>query len=78
MAGRRGLPKLFETKYFGLVLGLLVFALLVGITYGTTLIRNVEQKTLDFNFRMKNTLTRSRIQEGWLLSSRTPISPPTS
>jgi adenylate cyclase len=72
MAGRRGLPKLFETKYFGLVLGLLVFALLVGITYGTTLIRNVEQKTLDFNFRMKNTLTRSRIQEGVALVQQNP------
>lgn len=76
MAERKGLPKFFETKYFGLVLGLLVFALLVAITYGTTLIRNVEQKTLDFNFRMKNTLTRSRIQEGVALVQQNPnISP---
>jgi adenylate cyclase len=76
MAKRKGLPKVFETKYFGLFLGLVVFAAVLGVTYGTTLIRSIELKTLDFNFRMKNTFTRRRIQEGVSLVQQNPrISP---
>ena len=72
MAKRKGLPKIFETKYAGLFLGLFVFALMFAVTYGTTLVRSVELKTLDFNFRMKNTFTRRRIQEGVSLVQQNP------
>ncbi len=64
MAKRKGRPRIFDTKYFGLILGLVVFALVFALTYGTTLVRSIELKTLDFNFRMKNTFTRTRTQEG--------------
>lgn len=72
MAKGKGLPKILETKYIGLFLGLLVFALMFAVTYGTTLIRSIELKTMDFNFRMKNTFTRSRIQEGVSLVQQNP------
>ncbi len=76
MAKGKRRPRIFETKYFGLVLGLIVFAVVFALTYGTTLVRSVELKTLDFNFRMKSTITRTRTQEGVSVIQQNPrISP---
>jgi hypothetical protein len=60
----KGVAKRFlETKWFGLVIGLAVFGLLVALTWGTNIIRNIETRALDFNFRMKNPKVSTRIQE---------------
>jgi adenylate cyclase len=72
MAKRKGRARIFDTKYFGLILGLIVFALVIGLSYGTTLVRAIELKTLDFNFRMKNTFTRTRAQEGVSVVQQNP------
>lgn len=61
MAGK-GRSKFLETKYFGLVLGLLVFLLTFLVSQSTLLIDNLEFKVLDFNFRLKNTIRAQRIQ----------------
>ena len=67
---------LFETKYFGLLIGLLVFVLLFLIASQTVLISNLELNVLDFNFRLKNIARRTRVQEGVTLEQRNPkISP---
>jgi adenylate cyclase len=68
--------KIFETKYFGLIIGVLVFIVLVGLSSGTVLIDNIELNVLDFNFRLKSIVRRTRVQEGVTLEQRNPkISP---
>jgi len=68
--------KIFATKYFGLVIGLLVFLLLTAFMEGTVLIDNIELNVLDLNFKLKNIGRRTRVQEGVTLEKRNPnISP---
>ena len=68
--------KFFETKYFGLVIGVLVFLILYGVSSSTVLISGLEQSILDFNFRLKNITRRARVQEVVTLEKRNPkISP---
>lgn len=64
--------KVFETKYFGLIIGLLVFLLLTAFMEGTVLIDNIELNVLDLNFRLKNIGRRTRIQEGVTLEKKNP------
>jgi adenylate cyclase len=73
----KGFGKRFlETKWFGLLIGLAVFALMSGLAYGTLIINNLETKVLDFNFRMKNPKVSTRIQEGVTVEETNPrISP---
>ncbi len=72
---KRGL-KFFETRYFGLVIGVMVFLALAAISTQTVLVRNLELSVLDFNFRLKNIVRRTRVQEGVTLERRNPrISP---
>ncbi len=72
---KKGL-KIFETRYFGLVIGILVFLLLFALSEGTILISNLELKVLDFNFRLKNITRSTREQEGVTSIERNPkISP---
>ena len=76
MAGKKGTSKLLETRYFGLVIGLLVFVLLVGLNFGTILITQIDQKMLDFNFRLKSSLGATSIQQGVTVQQANPrISP---
>lgn len=68
--------RFFETKYFGLIIGIFVFALLLILSTQTVLISNLELNVLDFNFRLKNFARRTRVQEGVTLEQRNPkISP---
>lgn len=68
--------KIFATRYFGLVIGLLVFLLLTLFMEGTILIDNIELNVLDLNFKLKNIGRRTRVQEGVTLEKRSPnISP---
>ena len=68
--------KIFETRYFGLIIGVLVFLLLLALTYQTRLVDIVELGFLDFNFRLKNVIGRTRVQEGVTLEKKNPnISP---
>jgi len=66
----------FETKYFGLLIGLAMFGLLLLLSTQTVIINNLELNVLDFNFRLKNFARRTRVQEGVTLEQRNPkISP---
>ena len=70
MAGR-GL-KFLETRFFGLVIGVLVFLLLLVLSSQTVLISNLEMSVLDFNFRLKNIVRGTRVQEGVTVEQRNP------
>jgi adenylate cyclase len=72
---RRG-AKFLETKYFGLVIGVMVFALLWVLATQTALISYLEQLVLDINFGLKYAGEGRRVQEGVTLERRNPrISP---
>ncbi len=76
MADKKFWVRFLETKYFGLVIGLAVFALLALLSYGTVIVSSIEQKILDFNFRFKNVVTGKLIQQGVSSTERNPrISP---
>jgi adenylate cyclase len=64
MAIKKGTSKLFETRYFGLIIGVLVFLLLLLLSTGTVIVKSLEQKMLDLNFRWKNSISSTRVQEG--------------
>jgi adenylate cyclase len=72
MAEKRAASKFLETRYFGLLIGLIVFLLLLGLSEGTVLIKSIEQKMLDLNFRFKNTISSTRVQEGVSLVESNP------
>jgi len=66
----------FETKYFGLVIGALVFGILVLIGATSSLLDRVELRTLDVHFSLKNAFQRQTVQEGVTEIHRDPrISP---
>jgi adenylate cyclase len=72
---KRG-AKFLETRFFGLIIGVLVFLLLLLVSSQTVLFTNLEQSVLDFNFRLKNIVRRTRVQEGVTVEQRNPkISP---
>ncbi len=64
MAEKKGTSKFLETRYFGLIIGVFLFCLLISQNIGTNLITQIDQKMLDFNFRLKNTVTATNVQEG--------------
>ena len=67
---------IFETRYFGLLIGLVVFIILLVVASQTVLVKNLELNVLNFNFRLKNFARRERVQEGVTLERRNPkISP---
>lgn len=62
----------FETKNFGLLIGLLVFGVLLLISTQTVLISNLELKILDFNFRLKQNVLREQSMVGATVEQRNP------
>ena len=76
MAEKKGTSKLLETRYFGLFIGLLVFVLLFALNFGTILITQIDQKLLDFNFRLKSSVRATNVQQGVSVVQQNPrISP---
>ncbi len=56
--------KIFETKYFGLIIGLFLFGLIVLVNEGTSIFENIEEKMLDVHFGYKSFSRKSNLQEG--------------
>jgi adenylate cyclase len=66
----------FQTRNFGLVIGGIVFGALLAISTQTLLIESLELKVLDINFRLKQIVRRTRVQEGVTIQEKNPrISP---
>ncbi len=56
--------KLFEAKYFGLILGLFIVLFFILLSSFTSIIDNIEVKVLDIHFRYKNLVLAKTIQQG--------------
>ncbi len=74
MASKRA--RFFETKVFGLVIGLLIILVFIGIDQGTAILERLETKMLDVHFRLKTLYRPESTQEGAQVIQRNPnISP---
>jgi adenylate cyclase len=68
--------KIFETRYFGLIIGVLVAGVLVLLMFFTLIPERLELKTLTLHFRLKNVFQGETIQEGVVFQEQNPaISP---
>ncbi len=74
MAKKRS--KIFEVKYFGFIIGLLIFGLVLLVDNTTVVFDRLEMKMVDTHFRLKNVFRGETIQEGVTRVERNPkISP---
>ena len=74
MARSRGRLHFFETKHFGFVIGLLVFAFFYWLSFGLDVIENIEQSFfLDVCFNWKLTFRGEKIQEGVTVKRQNPF-----
>jgi adenylate cyclase len=64
MKERRFLSQLLETKYFGLIIGLAVFAIISALSVGTIIVNSMERKVLDLDFQMKQVVAPQREIKG--------------
>jgi len=75
MAGRR--TRFLEARYFGLLIGAVVFGIMFLLSFGTAVIRNVEENLfLDVYFNWKLTFKGQTVQEGVTLKTRNPFISP--
>jgi adenylate cyclase len=72
MARGKGRNKFFETKYFGLLLGILIAGLFLIISSSTTILSNLELKILDTHFYLKDTIRKTTTQAGVRKEVRNP------
>jgi adenylate cyclase len=70
MAKRRA--RIFETKYFSLIIAALVFGIFFVLANLTVLFDDVEHKVLDLHFFLKNTTQKRLFQEGVSVEARNP------
>jgi adenylate cyclase len=70
MAGKRA--KFLETRYFGLVLGLLVALIMLAVSSWTGLLTTLEYKTLDALFNLKTASRGTSLQKGTVVKASNP------
>ena len=78
MAKEKKRSKIFETKYFGLILGIVIVLLLFWLKEGVNLplLESMELKMSDVHFTFKNVILSENLQEGVNIERRNPkISP---
>ena len=74
--GKKGSIKVFDTKFFGLIIALFIFFLIIGADNFTDVTNKLKLKMLDVNFYLKNVSQKTYIQEGVTQSIQNPnISP---
>lgn len=71
MAGKKR-SKLFETRYFGLIIGAFVIALFLLLSSYTAVFDRLEMKMLDVHFNFKNVIRKTTVQEGVTVTRRNP------
>ncbi len=62
----------FETRYFGLVIGIFIIAVILLLSEFTGIFNTLEMKMLDVYFKYKNVVRRENIQEGVSFEQRNP------
>ncbi|MFW5812228.1 MAG: CHASE2 domain-containing protein, partial [Alkalispirochaetaceae bacterium] len=64
--------KLFETRYFGFVIGAVVVGIFHLLQFGTAIPDRLELRMLDAHFNLKNVFTQQSVQEGVTVVQRNP------
>ncbi|MCX7655454.1 MAG: adenylate/guanylate cyclase domain-containing protein [Treponemataceae bacterium] len=64
--------KLLQTKYFGLIIGLLVTGFLLFLDGSTPIFKDLNTKATDFQFYLKGMVTPKTIQEGVVATEENP------
>lgn len=72
MARTKKRAKIFETRYFGLIIGLFIVLLFYVVGTYTRITENLQLKMLDLQFNYKNIFLKEQIQEGVSLEIRNP------
>jgi len=72
MARLKKRKKIFETKYFGLIIGLFIVLVFYIIGNFTRITESLDLKMLDVQFNYKNVFLKEQIQEGVSLEVRNP------
>ncbi len=72
MAEQKNRKKIFEVKYFGLIIGVFVIGLILLISFTTEIINRLEVKIIDTHFNLKNIFVQESIQEGVTIARRNP------
>ncbi len=70
MAKKRA--KVFETKYFGFVIAAFIVLLITILDIGTNIFEQLNTKTVDLHFVLKNIITSTSVQEGVTITARNP------
>jgi adenylate cyclase len=77
MAGKKGISKFIEVRYFGFIIGLIIFALFFWLSFGLSIIDNIEQTFLmDTFFKWKLPFLSEKIQEGVTYKAQNPFISP--
>jgi adenylate cyclase len=70
MARKRA--KIFETKYFGFIIGLFVFLAVLLLDTSTAIFSNLNTKATDLQFFLKGLVTATSVQEGVTITEKNP------
>ena len=70
MAKKRA--KIFETKYFGLIIGAFVVLAFIALDRSTNIFSQLNTKTVDLHFVLKSMITSTSIQEGVTVTAKNP------
>ena len=70
MAKKRA--KIFDSRYFGLVIGAMIVGLFLLVDTGTNFFENLNTKTVDLHFVLKSLVTATSIQEGVSVTAKNP------
>ena len=64
--------KIFEAKYFGLLIGVSIVVLFLLVDAGTSIFGRLNTKILDLHFILKSMITATSIQEGVSVTAKNP------
>lgn len=64
--------KIFEVRYFGFIIALIIILLFLGLDAGTMVFENMETKILDVHFRYKDIFKGKEVQEGVQVIQKNP------
>lgn len=70
MARKRA--KIFETRYFGFIIGLFVFLAILLLDLSTSIFTNLNTKATDLQFFLKGIMTATSVQEGVTVTEKNP------
>lgn len=70
MARKRA--KIFETRYFGFIIGLFVFLAIILLDISTSIFTNLNTRATDLQFFLRSLVTATSVQEGVTVTEKNP------